>query len=433
MEDDVPGSKPPRKSKPLPPPRPGFIPTGNIINLWERQLHVTEGGQLRKNAHNIVMLLTSEQEWRGAIGYDAFAERIVLRRACPVGGPGPWTDTYGFEAALWLQASRWRLDAAPDTVANAIPSIAQRNTFHPLRDRLNALTWDGTPRVDTWLTAYLGAEDTPVTRAIASTWLLGACSRAFSPGSQVDAALVLEGVQGAGKSSALRAMSLGFFSDELADIGSKDAAMQLHGTWIVELGELDALSRADITRVKSFITRRVDKFRAPYGRTVGEHPRSCVFSGTTNQSDYLRDETGNRRWLPARCGKIRLSELQNDAEQVWAEALCRYRLGERTYITDGIVLEALGVHTAERYQGDIWTDVVLGYAQVRESVSVAECLEHVGVERGRWTLSDQTRVAKILKANGYDRHQRGSKKERTWRYRLLGAGVMVSEVVDNNV
>lgn len=405
-EEQQPDSK--RKSKPL--------PSENVANLWERQLLRAKEGGLKKNVHNVALLLTSEAEWRGAIGWDAFAERIMLRRECPVGGPGPWTDVHDVEATIWLQQCRWKLDVSPDTVAKAIPTVAQRLTYHPLRARLNSLAWDGTPRLDTWLTTYLGADDTPVHRAIATTWMLGAVARAFSPGCQVDAALVLEGLQGAGKSTALRVLSLGFFTDELADIGSKDAAMQLHGAWIVELSELDALSRAEVTKVKSFITRRVERFRSPYGRHVAEHPRSCVFAGTTNQNDYLRDDSGNRRWLPVACGAVQLESLRTDVEQLWAEAVVRYRAGEPTYIKDSVILHGLSALTATRYQGDAWTETVIGYMQVRETASVGEVLEHVGIERGRWSRSDEMRVAKILKSEGFERRQVWREGKATWRY-----------------
>lgn len=404
--DEKPASK---KPKPLPP----------VVELWERQLLRAEGGGLKKNVHNIALLLTSDAEWRGAIAFDSFAERIMLRRECPVGVAGPWTDMHDTAAAAWLQQSRHRFDVSPDMVARAIPLVAERHKFHPLRERLSGLVWDGASRVDSWLSTYLGAEDTAVHRAIASSWLLGAVSRAFSPGCQVDAALVLEGLQGAGKSTALRVLSLGFFTDELADVGSKDAAMQLHGAWIVELSELDALSRAEVTKVKSFITRRVERFRAPYGRHVAEHPRSCVFAGTTNQSDYLRDDSGNRRWLPVTCGSIQLESLKADVEQLWAEAVVRYRAGDNTYIKDPTILEALKHHTAARYQGDAWTDMVLEYSQPRETVSLPELLLHVGVESGRWSRSDEMRIAKILKSDGWERQQVRAHGRRTWRYRKV--------------
>lgn len=417
LSDSSPTTDTRRKVKPLPEPAP----------LWERQLlrGGDDGrGSLKKCAHNVALILTSDPSWRGAIGFDAFSERIMIRKSCPVGEPGPWTDLHDLEAAIWLQSSRWKLDVSPEVVAKSVPSTAARQTYHPLRDRLSDIVWDGQARVDTWLTTYLGAKDTAVHRAIGSTWLLGACSRAFSPGSQVDAALVLEGLQGAGKSTALRTLSLGFFTDEVPVLGSKDAAIQLHGAWVVEIAELDAFSKAEVTAAKAFITRRVDRYRAPFGRHAADHPRSCVFAATTNQSDYLRDETGNRRFLPVECGTVRLDELASDVEQIWAESLVRYRSGEPTYVKDEELRRELTEHTRTRYQGDAWTESVLMEAQVRESTSVGECLTALGIEKGRWTRGDEMRVSKILKAHGYVRFDTTRNGTRCYRYKLGVRGVV---------
>jgi putative DNA primase/helicase len=387
-----------------------------VATIWERQLSRTKEGSVKKLGSNIVLVLTNAPDWAGAIGFDDFAERIMIRKACPAGEPGPWTDNADKLTAIWLQRSKWQLEASYELVASSIETVARKNTFHPLRDRLNALVWDGNPRVDTWTSKYLGAEDSLVHVTMGVRWLLGAVRRAFEPGCQMDAAIILEGPQGRGKSSALRILSLGFFTDELSDVGSKDASMQLHGCWIVEIAELDAISRADAAKVKAFLTRRVDRFRAPYGRHVAEHPRQCVFAGSVNHNDYLRDETGGRRFWPIACGRIDLEALKRDVEQLWAESVQRYRNGECTYIDDVAIAAEVAAHTSERYQGDAWQDVVLAYAQVRESVSIQECLEHVGVERGHWSQQDSNRIAKILKAQGYVRRQMTIGGKKSWRY-----------------
>lgn len=387
-----------------------------VATIWERQLLVSKEGHLKKLGANVVLVLSNAPDWVGAIGWDEFAGRILILKTCPAGEPGQWTDHADKLAAIWLQRSKWRLEVGYELVASSIEAVARKNSFHPLRDKLSALVWDGNSRVDTWTTKYLGADDTLVHATMGARWLLGAVRRAFEPGSQMDAALILEGAQGLGKSTALRVLSLGFFTDELSDVGSKDAAMQLHGNWIVEIAELDAISRADAAKVKAFLTRRTDKYRPPYGRHVEEHPRQCVFAGSVNHSDYLKDETGGRRFWPLACQRIDLEALRRDAEQLWAESVQRYRDGEASYIDDAAIAAEIASHTSQRYQRDVWDDVVRAYAQVRESVSVAECLEHVGVERSRWSQNDSNRVAKILKAHGYVRRQFRVKEERVWRY-----------------
>jgi putative DNA primase/helicase len=343
---------------------------------WERDLlRSGEGGPLKKLEHNVILILSRAPEWAGCIAWDEFAERIVIVKACPAGPPGHWLDLCDRRTAAWLQASRWKLEASPALVANAIPVVAAQNSIHPLRARLSALAWDGKERLDTWTTTYLRAADTEVHREIGKRWMLGAVRRA-----------------------------------------NKDAAMQLHGAWIVELSELDAMSRAETSKVKAFLTRRSDRYRAPYGRHVAEHPRQCVFAGTVNHNDYLRDESGGRRFLPIQVGKVKKAALSADVEQLWAEAVVRYRAGECTYTTDSRLSALIASHTSERYQGDAWHDIVIMHAQLFESISVADCLTHVGIERGRWSQSDQNRVAKILKSEGFRRRQVAQNGKREWRY-----------------
>jgi len=375
-----------------------------VSHLWEASL-TRKDGKIARTLRNVGIVFEHAPEFVGAIAFDDFAQRMVSTRPTPAGAAGPWTDDHDLQATIWLQGSTWAIEAGDDLVSRAVRAVASRHRVHPLRERLAALKWDGVPRVDTWTTTYLGAEDTEVHRAIGSTWLLGAVARAFEPGIKVDAALILEGSQGAGKSTALKVLALGYFSDELADIGGKDAAMQLQGAWIHELAELDAVNRAEATRVKSFLTRSVDRFRPPWGRHVVEVPRQCVFAGSTNHDAWLRDETGGRRFLPVCVGAIDLEALRRDVEQLWAEVVVRFLAGERTYIVDAEILAKLREHTAERFQADAWERMVGQFAQVRESVSVAECLVHIGIEPGRWSQSDQNRVSKILVSLGFSRRQ----------------------------
>lgn len=386
-----------------------------VSDLWEQRL-IKGKNAAKKLIANVVLILTNHEDWRGAIAWDEFAERVIVVRAGHL-AEGPWDDVCDVRTAIWLQQSKYQLEASPAMVAEAVRAVAYANRVHPLRERLNGLTWDGKARLDTWLVRYLGAEDTPVHREFGLRWMLGAVARAFEPGCQVDAALILEGLsQGEGKSSALRTLAMGFFTDELADVGNKDAAMQLHGAWIIELAELDAVGRAEMSRVKSFLTRRVDRYRAPYGRHVAEHARHCVFAGTVNHNDYLRDETGGRRFLPVEVGTIDLAALRADVEQLWAEAVARYRAGEPVYTTSSELRTLIGAHTATRYQEDAWHETVKAYVQVRDSVSLGEVFEHIGVKRENWTQSDANRIAKILKSLGYVRRQVTFEGRRQWRY-----------------
>ena len=167
--------------------------------------------------------------------------------------------------------------------------------------------------------------------------------------------LILEGPQGAKKSTALAVLAGdGWFTDELAEIGSKDAALQMRGVWIIEIAELDAIGRAEVSRIKAFLSRTVDRYRPPYDRYVVDVPRQCVFAGSVNPDTYLRDETGNRRFWPVRCGRIDLDALRRDRDQLWAEAVVRYREGAIWWIDDRDLIAAANVEQEARVHPDAW-------------------------------------------------------------------------------
>ncbi len=396
---------------------PAAKPRSNVRYLWEASLRNTSKGDLVKNLRNVALILEHAEEFAGVIVFDDFAARLVASRKSPAGDAGPWTDAHDLATTVWLQGSQWSFDVSDDLVARGVRAVATRHRVHPLREKLASFAWDGVARIDSWTSTYLGAVDTPVHRAIGLTWMLGAVARAFVPGCKVDAALILEGEQGKRKSTALSVLALGYFSDELADIGSKDAAMQVHGAWIHEIAELDAFGRVEMSRVKAFLTRTHDRFRPPYGRHVVELGRQCVFAGSVNHGDWLTDETGGRRFLPVRVGDVDLEALRRDVGQLWAEAVARYRAGELTYIPDGQVNDDLRKHVSLRYRVDAWHDVIASYVSVRDDVSISEVLEHVGVEQAKRGQSETQRTAKVLKFLGYGRYQAGAGSTRAWRYR----------------
>jgi len=199
---------------------------------------------------------------------------------------------------------------------------------------------DGVPRIDTWLKDYLGAaqDDAVYLSAVGARFLISAVARAHEPGCQADSMMILEGEQGTGKSSAVRILAGQWFDDTELDLSNKDASMQLRNVWLFEWGELGGLRRHEISRVKAWVSKRTDRFRAPYAPEVESQPRACVFIGTCNPSgEYLTDTTGNRRFWPVACGSIDLAALARDRDQLWAEAEFRYRRGDVWYL-DGKTL-----------------------------------------------------------------------------------------------
>jgi putative DNA primase/helicase len=228
--------------------------------------------------------------------------------------------------AEWCQLREVPLTRA--SCADAVAAVADDNRFHPIREYLDGLAWDGTPRLATWLSTHLGAVVEPgcdkpearpaYIREVGRKWPIGAVARVYRPGCKVDAAPIFEGGQGIGKSQALAALvpCPEWFCDEISDLGTKDSAQDLRGKWIIELAELSAMRRGDIERTKAFMSRSTDHYRPSYGRRSQDFPRQCAFAGTTNADGYLGDETGNRRFWPVKVGAIDLDAIRRDREQL---------------------------------------------------------------------------------------------------------------------
>ena len=284
-------------------------------SAWKKDLlrskppmNTTEGRILPVLA-NAIAAFRHAPEWGGVLAFNEFGFGTVVLKPAPWGvvPKGEWTDHEDRLAAEWLQ--RQGILVSVDVAGQAVQTAARDHPFHPVKAYLQGLHWDGVERLDRWLSTYLGAEDTEYSRAVGSRWLISAVARIFRPGAKADCCLILEGPQGIRKSTALRTIAGEYFTDELADLGSKDAAMQTRGVWIIELSELDNLSHAEVARIKAFMSRTTDRFRPPYGMRLVESPRQCVFAGTVNHGTYLRDETGGRRFWPVVCGRIDVEAL----------------------------------------------------------------------------------------------------------------------------
>jgi predicted P-loop ATPase len=382
---------------------------------WRKSLIVNEVGSPKAILANAIAALLDAPEWRGVLWLNTFSFHTVARKETPWGFSGPWKDEQDMFAAEWLQ--REGVFVNVEVTRQAVEAVAHKNCFHPVRDYLCALKWDAHPRLDTWLVQYFGAEDSAYVRSIGAKWMIAAVVRIHRPGVKSDHVLILEGSQGLGKSTALAVLGGPFFVDEISDLGTKDAALQAQGAWIVELSELDAMGRAEIAKVKSFISRTTDRFRPPYGRRVIELPRQCVFAGTVNHSSYLRDETGGRRFWPVSCFQINLDALRRDRDQLWAEAQSRYAAGEKWWL-DGDVLAAAETEQRERYESDAWEEPILAWSEGRESVSIPEILESaLEKPKSLWAQTDMNRIARILRAHHWEKHRRRDGKSLSWAYR----------------
>ena len=385
---------------------------------WTKTLPVDRHGNYNKSAGNIGRIFEHAEGW-DVLVEDQFTGCIMAMAYPPshvgvVGGtwPRPWEDVDDLIAMRWLQ-DVWGIETFPLRVAQAIQLAVLRRRVHPVRDYLKGLAWDGVPRLERWLTTYLGVEDTPYTQAVGASTLRAAVARALKPGCKVDTMLVLQGEQGVGKSKTIRALcGERWFTDDLAEFGSKDAAEQLLGAWFVEVAELGAMNRSEVERVKSFISREVDRFRPAYAHKVVSRPRQCVFIGTTNADTYLRDETGNRRFWPVQVGavgQLDVEALKRDRDQLWAEAVAQVAAGARWYLDAKLDAEAFKEskekQAAAQHQ-DPWDLLVAQYVAGKEAVLVESILVDVlRLEAGRWGRSEQMRVSAILRRLGWSRHR----------------------------
>jgi predicted P-loop ATPase len=371
-----------------------------------------KSGKLVKDAGNVSLMLANDPMWRACIAYDEFRSTVVwIREPDPI--PGMESPDLGplRETDVTYVQQKLRLThhvSFPDRVVlSGIAKAAQRFSFHPVRSFLEGLYWDRIPRVDRWLSTYLGAPDTPYTRLV-SRWSLIACvARIYDPGCQSDYIPILEGAQGAGKSSALRILGDPWFSDTPIDISNKDAYLTMRGKWIIELSELESLDRASIGRAKAFFTSRTDTYREPYGRLVGDWPRHCNFFGTVNPDEYLHDETGGRRFHPVRCGDIDLTSLARDRDDLWAEAVQMYQDEQRWHPQGKKETALCKAEQDQRYMADEWENVIREWLRKNldiDNLTLSDIMIRCfGFQPREWNRAHEMRVTKCLKRIGMNK------------------------------
>lgn len=318
----------------------GAETSGDIEN-WITMLEVsTTTGGAAKTTDNVLIILDNDPLLKNRIVYEEFSNRVYALGALPWDGssePRIWTDNDDAGLRHYLEKA-YRI-TGEKRILDAFSLACHKHSYNAVKDYLTSLPpWDGVPRLDTLLIDYLGAEDNVYTRAVARKSLAAAVARVMLPGVKYDTMPILAGPQGIGKSTLLRMLGGRWFSDSLSTFEGKEACEMLQGVWINEVGELNGLNRAETNAVKQFLSKVEDIFREPYGRRTGIYPRRCVFFGTTNESEFLKDKTGNRRFWPVDCGvnaptKSVFRDLPEAVPQIWAEALMAWQLGERLYLT----------------------------------------------------------------------------------------------------
>jgi predicted P-loop ATPase len=321
---------------------------------WREKLKITAQGGIAQTIENAVIILRHDPKLAGCLALNEMEHNIVARKDLPwrkVRGTSQWVDAD--DAALRFYLERVYGIASKDRIFDAVNVVAAENKYHPVRDYLDGCTWDGVPRVETLLVDYLGAEDTPYTRAVTRKALVAAVARIYRPGCKFDYMLTIRGQQGLGKSALIAKLGGKWFSDSFTTMQGKDAYEQVQGVWIMEVGELAGMRKAEAETIKLYISKQVDRFRPAYGRRLQEFPRQCIFIGTTNESQFLRDTTGNRRfWVvdtPNKAARDMWEELTPEAiSLIWAEAVELYRAGEDLYLPR--TLEAVARKVQEAYE-----------------------------------------------------------------------------------
>ena len=305
---------------------------------WKNKLKVTDKGTLAYTIENVVVILRHDPKLTGCVGLNEMEHNIVAKQSLPwrkVTGRSQWTDAD--DAALRFYLERRYGISSKDKIFDAVNVVAGENAFHPVREYLDGCTWDGVPRVDTLLVDYLGAEDSEYTRAVTRKALVAAVARIYRPGCKFDYMLTIRGRQGLGKSALIAKLGGPWFSDTFSTMQGKEAYEQVLGVWIMEVGELAGMRKAEAETIKLYISKQTDRFRPAYGRRLQEFPRQCIFIGTTNETQFLRDTTGNRRfWVvdtPNDPARDMWEELTPETvRQVWGEAVELYKKGEDLYL-----------------------------------------------------------------------------------------------------
>ncbi|MDW9880460.1 hypothetical protein GOA90_25060 [Sinorhizobium meliloti] len=377
-------------------------------SAWMMELVMSEEGKVKPGVSlNWLLFMKHHDEMRGVYAFDAFKHNIMVMRR------PPWEDSrahfeprvlrdsdYSF-SVMWLE--KMFMTPKATNIVSVIASLAEQSKFDRLREYLEGLKWDGKKRVENWLTYYMGVEDTPYARTVGMRWLISSVARGLQPGCKVDTMPILEGPQGARKSTAIRVLyGDDFFTDELSDIGSKDAMMELQGVWGLEVAEMHRFSAAETNAVKKFLTRQTDRFRPPYGRSVIEAPRRVVLNGTINPEGnaYLRDPTGARRFWPLTVGRIDIDALGTERDQLWAEAVALFRAGTPWWV-QADEQEAVEAEQEKRTDVDVWVDLIVPKIKGAKSIAQMDIFKELGIPSKDADQRHAWRVGRIMKKLGW--------------------------------
>jgi len=388
----------------------------NIKTLWETS---PNSKSLPGNFKNIKLCLELDPKLKDMYKFNQFSEKIVYTQAPPWGevvDKNQELNDYDLLSMKNYLIQEYNIDARKDILKDTIVQYSLEHAFHPVKEFLEGVVWDGIPRLDTWLSVYAGAENTPLTRHIGKLTLVAAVNRIYEPGVKYDHVLILEGRQGLGKSFLTSILGLNHLGHNWADTinvisHNRDVIDKLQGKWIIEIDEFGAMKKQEVEIVKSFITLQCDRARLAYRTSTEDFKRKCVFIATINapMEGYLQD-TENRRFLPVEVGIIDLDKLKNDISQIWAEAYSVYKKGFPLWLNDELLAGMASEEQRKRMTQDPWENTIYSYIlekskfddtyKVNFEELFVDCL---GNEIGKATLQDHRRIAKIMSKVGAER------------------------------
>lgn len=327
---------------------------------WLEEMDTDKKGNYRNTIDNILLVLDNDTNLKDKLALNRFENREMLLASPPWRTITPQTKylTDTDDSSIRHYLEKYYNLTGNTKIWDACKMVIERHAFHPVRDYLKALVWDGESRIDTLLIDYLGAEDTDYTKAVIRKTLVAAVARVFNPGCKFDYVLVLIGKQGIGKSTFIKLLGKQWFSDSFSGVQGKEAFEQLQGVWMLEIAELAGIKKAELESIKHFISKQVDSYRVAYGKRTEVFPRQCIFIGTTNTKDFLSDHTGNRRFWPvdtmlAPVAKNIFEDLhESEVAQIWAEAVKLYKAGEKLYLSKEIEAQAYQKQTEHREVDD---------------------------------------------------------------------------------
>lgn len=365
---------------------------------WTRTLIRTQSGDVRINTANLLTILQND------VGLDFPPPRFDEFHQTTFIGNNELEEPLLTKMCAVIEERYAMGRISTDILRGVIEALASENPFHPVRDWLDGLVWDGTPRIDGLFPGYFGSKETEYTRRAGKNFLIASVARICRPGCQYDHMIVLEGEQGIRKTSSLWTLfGRENYTTAYHDLSGKDFKEGLLGFWVVEMSELASFRKSEIEIIKAEISKPYDDIRLSYRRDRKRYLRQCVFVGTTNEEHFLSDSTGNRRFWPIRCSIIQRESLERDRDQIWAEAVHRFKNGEDWWNVPES--EATSEQEA-RFQVDTWEDRIGEWIEGKVDPTTGDILtECLGIEVGKHTRADQIRVGSILRRMGLSPRQ----------------------------